>query len=66
MFELLGDHDVDLIECQDDDIQSDEEALTASMWHDYSAVFPMLHDQGRALARRNEWQFVVEDLEGNQ
>lgn len=64
MFELFGDHDADLVECQIPEIQPDEEALASNMWQDYSAVFPMLHEQGRALARSSEWQFVLE--EGNQ
>ena len=64
MFELFSDHDVDLVECQIPEIQPDEEELASSMWHDYSAVFPMLNEQGRAVARSSEWQFVLEG--GNQ
>ena len=65
MFELFGDHDADLklVECQIPDIQPDEEALASGMWQDYSSIFPALNEQGRALARRNEWQFVLENGE---
>ena len=64
MFELFGDHDADLVEIQIREIKRDEEELASSMWHDYSAVFPMLNEQGRAVARSSEWQFVLEG--GNQ
>ena len=63
MFELFGDHDADLVECQIPDTQPDEEALASGMWEDYSSIFPTPNEQGRALARRNEWQFVLENGE---
>ena len=35
---------------------SDDDAT--SMWRDYSAVFPSLHERGRELARADEWNFT--------
>ena len=58
MYDLFGDHDADLVDVQIDD---DEEALAAGMWTDYSAVFPTLNEQARALEQGDAWQFVTCD-----
>ena len=57
MFDLFGDHDTDLVDVVQ--IDEDEEALATGMWTDYSAVFPTLNQQGRALEQAADWQFVT-------
>lgn len=43
--------------------RNEDDIVRPPMWKDYSSIFPILNQQGRALARRNEWQLVIENGE---
>ena len=63
MFGLFGDHDANLdqvdVQIDEDEVRMKELSIAARMWTDYSAVFPTLNEQGRALEQGASWQFVT-------
>ena len=50
--------DADLAGADIDAAIEAEDASASSLWHDYSAIFPTLQEQGRSLMAREQWSFV--------